>query len=87
MRIDAHLKQQLDEIERVEKRSSASVLQRAAEEYVQRHNAFNDRVERLEAEADRGAFVSEEAMTRWFASLGADPEAQSPQPDLHFKPD
>jgi predicted transcriptional regulator len=34
------------------------------------------------AEADTGVFISEEAMTKWFLSLGTDNELPEPEPDI-----
>jgi len=34
------------------------------------------------AEADKGAFISEEKMTEWFLSLGTDNELPEPEPDV-----
>ncbi|PZO82543.1 MAG: CopG family transcriptional regulator [Mesorhizobium amorphae] len=34
------------------------------------------------AEADKGEFISEEAMTRWVDSWGTDQELPPPEPDL-----
>lgn len=86
LRMDTELKRQLEDIARRERRSAANVLQRAAEEYVMRQQAFTSMVDRLEARADKGAFVSEVAMTEWFASLDGDAELPEPKPDVFVKP-
>lgn len=37
-------------------------------------------------EADKGAFISEEAMMRWMDLLEDDIEAPAPEPDVFFPP-
>lgn len=86
LRMDPELKRQLEDIARRERRSAANVLQHAAQEYVARQQAFTSMVDRLEAQADKGAFVSEDAMTEWFASLGTDNELSEPKADITLKP-
>jgi predicted transcriptional regulator len=40
------------------------------------------RVLELEAEADKGEFISDEAMTAWFLSLATENELPEPEPDV-----
>ena len=37
-------------------------------------------------EADKGAFISSEAMQRWIESWGTDNEQPPPEPDVFLKP-
>jgi predicted transcriptional regulator len=87
LRMDAGLKQQLEAQARLENRSAGYVLQRAAEEYLGRQRAFADMLDRLEAEADKGAFVSGEAMTTWFGALDHDVDTPPPAPDVFVRRD
>ncbi|MEO3997110.1 hypothetical protein [Mesorhizobium sp. CAU 1732] len=38
------------------------------------------------AEADKGVFISAEAMHRWIESWGTENELQPPEPDVFLKP-
>jgi predicted transcriptional regulator len=84
LRMPPELKAAIDAQARLERRSSAFVLQRAAEEYLDRKRAFVDLIAGLEAEADKGAFVSEDAMTRWFDALCSDADIAEPKPDIRL---
>ena len=37
------------------------------------------------AEAEKGEFISEKAMTAWFLSLGTETELPEPQPDVFLR--
>lgn len=56
----------------------ASFLKRSAAE----RQLLKDRV----AEADKGVFVSAEAMLRWVKSWGTENELPRPEPDVFLKP-
>lgn len=38
-------------------------------------------------EADKGVFISEEAMRAWFYSLGTENELPEPEPDVYLSDD
>ena len=82
LRMTPDLKDALEAQAQREKRSTSAVLQRAAEDYLRRQQAFDAMLDRLEAEADQGVFISDEAMTAWFDSLDDNPDAPPPQPDI-----
>ena len=84
-RIDSVLRSAIDAEAKVENRSAAYVLQQAATEYISRKQQFRQYVAELEAEADKGVFVSDEAMTAWFESLGTDHELPEPEADVFLK--
>lgn len=85
LRIDPRLKAALDREAEREKRSTGYILQRAAEEYLERRQAFDDMVDRLEAEADKGAFVSGEAVDAWVESWDTVEELPVPGVDVRLK--
>lgn len=82
LRMTPDLKDALDAQALREKRSTSAVLQRAAEDYLRRQQSFDAMLDRLEAEADQGVFISDEAMATWFDSLDDNPDAPPPQPDV-----
>jgi predicted transcriptional regulator len=82
LRIDEDLKAELEAEAAREDRSASYVLQQAAREYIARKEQFRTMVTELEAEADKGVFISSEKMRAWVASLGTDNELPSPEPDI-----
>jgi predicted transcriptional regulator len=79
LRINADLKGKLDAQAALEKRSTAFILQQAAMEYLDKKEAFQNYVTRLETEADKGDFISEEAMSEWVNSWGRANELSMPK--------
>ena len=86
LRIDAKLKKALDAQAKLEKRSAGYVLQQAAVDYLERQGRIRSLVASLEDEANKGEFISEEAMTTWFLSLGTENELPEPQSGNHVHP-
>ena len=82
LRLNPQIKAALDAQAKLENRSAASVLQQAATDYLRRQSQIRDMVIRLEKEADRGEYVSEDAMTAWFLSLGTENELPEPEVDV-----
>jgi predicted transcriptional regulator len=82
LRLDADLKEAVDEEAKREDRSASYVIQQATREYIERKERFRVMVAELEAEADKGEFISSEKMRAWVASWGTDNELPSPEPDV-----
>jgi predicted transcriptional regulator len=82
LRLDANLKEAVDEEAKREDRSASYVIQQATREYIERKERFRVMVAELEAEADKGEFISSEKMRAWVASWGTDNELPSPEPDV-----
>jgi predicted transcriptional regulator len=82
LRIDKDLKAELEAEAAREDRSASYVLQQAAREYIARKEQFRTMVTELEAEADKGVFISSEKMRAWVASWGTDTDLPSPEPDI-----
>src|SRR5258705_11182624 len=82
LRIDAKIKKALEAQAKLEKRSAGYVLQQAAVDYLERQGRIRSLVASLEHEANKGEFISDEAMTAWFLSLGTENELPEPQPDV-----
>ena len=82
VRVPEELKEQLDYLSRSTKRSRAYLAAEALGDYVKK-NAW--RAKELHAaitEADKGVFVSHEAMVAWADALGAGASSSPPKPDI-----
>lgn len=82
MRLDPELKAAVEKEARLDDRSASYVFQQAAREYVERREQFREMVAELEAEEDKGEFISSEKMRAWVASWGTANELPSPEPDI-----
>jgi predicted transcriptional regulator len=82
LRLDAELKQALEKEARLEDRSASYIIQQATREYIERKESFRAMVAELEAEEDKGEFISSEKMRAWVASWGTGNELPSPEPDI-----
>jgi RHH-type transcriptional regulator, rel operon repressor / antitoxin RelB len=82
IRIPDALKQQLDYLSRSTKRSKAFLAAEALEDYVKK-NAWKAReLHEALAQADKGAFISHDAMAAWVDSIGSENELPPPKPDI-----
>jgi predicted transcriptional regulator len=82
LRLDADLKEAVDAEAKREDRSASYVIQQATREYIDRKENFRSMVAALEAEADKGVFISGEAMDQWVESWDTDHELPPPEPDI-----
>ena len=82
IRIDSKLKAALEAEAAREDRSASYMLQQAAREFVERKAEFRQMLSSLEAEADRGIFISGEAMDAWVESWDTGNEFPKPKPDI-----
>lgn len=80
-RIDNQLKQQVDELCELTERSKAYVATKALEEYVSRHKWKAEAIKKAKAEAQKGEFISQDAMMQWANALGTDNELPAPEVD------
>jgi len=82
MRIPSELREQLDHLSRSSKRSKAYLAAEALSDYVKK-NAWRAKElhEAVEC-AEKGVFISHEAMLDWANQLGTKPEAAPPKPDI-----
>jgi predicted transcriptional regulator len=82
VRIPEALKEQLDYLSRSTKRSKAYLAAEALDDYVKK-NAWRAReLHAALTEADKGVFISHEAMLAWADSLGSNKELAAPEPDI-----
>ena len=82
LRLDPETRRRLDEeAERLD-RSASYVAAKAIEGFLEARAAKRRALEEAVAEADKGVFVSSEAMARWMDSWDTDDELPPPEPDV-----
>lgn len=82
LRLEADLKEAIEKEAQLEDRSVSYVIQQATREYVERKKQFRAMVAELEVEADKGIFVSGEAIDAWVESWDTEDELPPPEPDI-----
>jgi len=83
VRVPEELKEQLDYLSRSTKRSRAYLAAEALGDYVKKNAWRAKELHTAITEADRGVFVSHEAMVDWADALGTRKETAPPKPDVH----
>ena len=84
MRLDKDLKSSLEAEAKLEDRSASYLASRAIRMMLETKAARRRLIEEAVAEADKGAFVSEDKMNAWFGSIGSDDELPEPEPDVRI---
>ena len=82
MRMDAKLKVSLEREAKREDRSTAYMAQRAIAEFINAREYKREALAEAAAEADKGVFISGEAVEKWMASWGTGHELPPPEPDI-----
>lgn len=82
MRMDARTKSALEAEAKRRDRSAAYVAQKAIEDFLDRQSYKQESLLAAIEEADKGVFISEEAMDKWIDSWDTDEELPPPQPDI-----
>jgi predicted transcriptional regulator len=82
LRLEPELKSRLEAEAESEDRSVSDVATRAIEAFLDSRDALRVDLEAAIAEADKGVFVSHEAVHRWMESWGTDNELPMPEPDI-----
>ena len=82
VRLDSDLESRLKAEAARLQRPASWVLHQALRAYLDDKDAERRHLEALVAEADRGTFVSSEAMGRWVESWEAAEELPPPEPDV-----
>jgi predicted transcriptional regulator len=81
-RIDEKLKTKLEKAAAREQRSASHVVHQAVTAYLDRQDAKRKAIREAMAEAEKGVFISEEAMDAWIDSWGTERELPPPEPDI-----
>lgn len=89
MRMDAEVKRRLEKKAASLDRSAAWVAQQAISAYLAREEALAESVRAALAEADKGVFISGEAVERWMDRWADGFDDPFPEPDIfpQRKPD
>lgn len=82
MRIDPDLKARLDLAAQSDERPASYIATKAIEEYLDARDAKNQAIAQALAEAEKGEFISEAAMSAWIDSWDTDLEIEAPVPDI-----
>ena len=86
LHVDAGLKKRLDDEARLQKVSADDLVERAIQSYLEVQGSEREILKQRTAEADRGVFISGEAMHRWIESWGTENELPPPEPDIFLPP-
>jgi predicted transcriptional regulator len=82
VRMAPEIKARLENEARIEDRSASYIIQKALDQYLSAKEYRRQAIEEAAAEADKGIFISDEAMTAWVSSWGTDNELPPPEPDI-----
>ena len=82
LRIDANLKKSLEEEARRERRSASWLAIEAIEALLRGREEKRAAIRAALDEADRGVFISRDAMDAWISSWDSDPAVPPPEPDI-----
>lgn len=82
MRLDPELKDWLEAEAKRQDRSAAYVAKQAIQSLKEETEAKAQIISEAIAEADKGVFISEDAMNAWMDSWDTDAELPPPEPDI-----
>lgn len=86
IRIDDKVRADLEKICDLTDRSKAYITAKAIEEYVERNSWKVEALKRAKQQADKGEFISHDAMGAWINSLDTDDERLAPEVDIFKSP-
>lgn len=82
LRLPSSLKERLDAVAESEDRSASYVATKAIEAFLDAREGKERAIEAAFRDADKGIFVSQEAVYRWMESWDTDDELPPPEPDI-----
>jgi predicted transcriptional regulator len=82
IRLDPAIKARLEKEAELEDRSAGYIVQKAIEDYLDTKEYFRKQMRLAIAEADKGVFISGDAVHRWIESWGTANELPPPEPDI-----
>lgn len=85
LRIDPKVKAGLEEAAKANDRTASYVAAKAIEAYLEAREEKRRIIEAAVIEADKGVFVSSEAVHKWMDSWDTDNELSPPEPDVFLK--
>jgi RHH-type rel operon transcriptional repressor/antitoxin RelB len=85
VRLPEDVKAQLELLAKATNRSKSYLASKAISEYLRRNAWQVQELQEAAKEADKGVFVSEEAVDAWLSSWGKDDELPMPKADTRLK--
>lgn len=82
-RMDDDVRKALELEAQFEDRPAAQLANRAIKAMIEAKTAKRSAISAALAEADKGAFISQEALNSWMDSWDTDDEQPLPAPDMH----
>lgn len=82
VRLSDETKDQVEALAKATNRSKSYIVIQAIEDYIRRNAWRAKELQEAVAEADRGVFVSGDAVEEWLDSWGAETELPAPAPDI-----
>lgn len=82
MRISDDLKKSLETISKISHRSQSQIATKAIAEYIARNEWKLKAIQEAKNEADKGVFVSQEAIIDWLDSWDSENELPAPEADV-----
>jgi predicted transcriptional regulator len=82
LRLDSATRQRLEDEAKAQDRSASWVATKAIQQFLDASVERRRMLEEAVREADKGVFISSEAMGRWMESWDTDNELPPPQPDV-----
>ena len=86
VRLPEELRREVDEFAKATKRSRSFVVKEAIEAFIDDRRAYLEAIDEAIKEADKGVFISGEAVDQWLASWGTDNPLPMPEPDIFPDP-
>jgi predicted transcriptional regulator len=86
LHVNAEVGRRLEREARSQNISASDLVERAIESYFEVCESEREVLRQRVAEADKGVFISGEAMHRWIASWGTENELPPPEPDIFLPP-
>lgn len=86
VRLEATLKARLEDEAKRRDRTASFIANRAIRLYFEELDRTRRELDEAFAEADKGVFISGEAVQKWMESWGTDHELPPPQPDIFLEP-
>ena len=86
LHVKAEIKRKLEDEARSQNVSADNLVERAIESYLEIRQSEREVLKQRIAEADKGVFISGEAMHRWIESWGTENELPPPEPDVFLPP-
>ena len=82
LRLDPKVKARLEEEARIANLSASSLANKAIETFLAARAAKRSQIEAALADAEKGEFISGEALDRWIDSWETEAELPPPEPDI-----